>query len=94
MKIGKYNVQIDYMPYIHRRSDGRYVVATWDERNSQYIQPMDTYERRITGCSAYCSSSLWSFDGSHSRAQARREAMRRYGRDYLLERTLEQALTR
>jgi len=71
--------RIDYSPYIHQDSRGRYVVARWDDVHHNWLQPMNNAERKLTGCGGSWALTLEQLPGWRTRAQARYQARVRFG---------------
>jgi len=76
-------MKLNYKNYVHEYTDddGKtwYAVCEWDEEHSQYVQPMNTEEARLTGCYAYFARKLSGITAWPTRAQARYQARVRFG---------------
>jgi hypothetical protein len=61
---------------VQQLSNGRWVVAEWDEGAGMYYAPMTALERRVTGCHTYCARSVDNLCGGYTYAR-RSDALRR-----------------
>lgn len=70
--------RVDASDYVHELASGRWLVACWSERASQYHAPMTPEGRRITGAHTVCSRSLTGLNLATTCHYARRaDAVRR-----------------
>ena len=43
---------------VQQRTDGRWIVAVWNERNAQYTAPMTALEKRVTGAHTWSARTV------------------------------------
>lgn len=72
-----------YDQYVHEYTDKsgktRYAVAEWNERQGEYIAPLDKRTRELTGCSAEFSKTPEGLGGYLSKRKALRRARYLFG---------------
>jgi len=77
------NSAVDFTKYVHEFTDDkgktRYAVGEWNAKNGQFIAPLDTRTRKLTGCFAQFSRTAKGLGGYLKRSDALRRARYLFG---------------
>ena len=72
------NSTVNYTQYVHEFTDDqgktRFAVGQWDEKNGQYICPLDAGTAKRSGCSSEYTTTPKGLGGYLSKRQALRRA--------------------